>query len=93
MRVVIFKSNCIILRHYLNIDSKHIIKSLKRKQNNCIWNCLFNISIEANVVDPVQTAPTGSAWSRSTLFVYALNILVDDKNNKCESSVYTVWFS
>ena len=69
--VVLFKSNCIILRHYL-------IYSLKRQQNNCIWNCLSNISIKANIVDPDQTA----AWSRSTLFFYeASNILVDDKNH------------
>ena len=42
---------------------------------------LFNISIEANIVDPDQTAPTGAVWFGSTLFVYeASNILVDDKN-------------
>ena len=35
----------------------------------------FNISIEANIVDPDQTAPTGA------LFVCeASNILVDNKN-------------
>ena len=43
--------------------------------------CLFNISIEANIVNPDQTAPTGAVWSRSTLFVCeASKILVDDKN-------------
>ena len=79
--MVLFKSNCIILRHYLNIDSKYIIKSFKRQQNNCIWKCLCNIGKEANIVDPDQTAPTGAVWSGSTLFVYeASNILVDDKN-------------
>ena len=79
--MVLFKSNCIILRHFLNIDAKHIIKSLKRQQNNCIWKCLFNISIEANIVDPDQTAPIGAVWSGSTLIVYeASNILVDEKN-------------
>ena len=31
---------------------------------------LFNISIDANIVDPDQTAPTGAVWSASTLFVY-----------------------
>ena len=42
--------------------------------------CLFNISIEANNVDPDQTAPTGTVWSGSTLFVCeASNILVDEK--------------
>ena len=42
---------------------------------------IFNISIEANIVDPDQTAPTEAVWSRSWLFVYeASNILVDDKN-------------
>ena len=58
------------------------------------------MSIEANIVDPDQTAPTGAVCSGSKLFVYeASNILVDDKNipfvimrfkGKCEFSVYTV---
>ena len=79
--MVLFKSNCIILRHHLSIDAKHIIYSLKRQQNNCIWKCLYNISIEANIVDPDQTTPTGAVRNVSTLFVYeASNILVDDKN-------------
>ena len=58
----------------------------------------INISIEANIVDPDQTAPTGAVWSGSTLFIYeASNSLVDDKTyslglcalrvNKCEFSV------
>ena len=35
--------------------------------------------MEANIVDPDQTAPTGAVWIGSTLFVYeASNILVDD---------------
>ena len=54
-----FKGNCIILRHYLSIDAKHITCSLKRQQNNCIWKCLFTLSIKVNIVDPDQTAPTG----------------------------------
>ena len=70
--------------------------------SNCIWKCLFNISIEANIIDPDQNAPTGSVWSGFTLFVYKTsNILVDDiktyifwlcalRVNKCEFSVYTV---
>ena len=79
MRRVLFNSNCIILGHYLSIDAKHIIESLKRQQNKCIWKCLLNISIEANIVDPDQTAPTGAVWSGSTLFVYeASNNLVDN---------------
>ena len=84
MRRVLFKSNCIILHHYLSLDAKHIIKSLKRQQNNCVWKCLFNISIEANIVDPDQT--TGAVWSGSALFVYeASNILVKDKiHTYCE---------
>ena len=48
---------------YLSIDAKHSIQSLKRQQNNCITapaKCLFNISIEANIVDPDQTAPRGA---------------------------------
>ena len=41
----------------------------------------INISIEENIVDPDQTAPTGAVWSGYTLFFYeASNILVDDKN-------------
>ena len=36
--------------------------------------------MEANIVDPDQTAPTEAVRSGSTLFVYeASNILVDDK--------------
>ena len=77
--MILFRSNCILLRHYLSIDAKHTIYSWKRQQNNCIWKCLFNISIGANIVDPDQTAP--EVWSGSTLFVYeASNIWVDDKN-------------
>ena len=42
------------------------------------------MSIEANIVDPDQTAPTGAVWSGSTLFVCeASNILVDDKKLNC----------
>ena len=33
----IVNESLIILRHYLSIDAKHIINSLKRQQNNCIW--------------------------------------------------------
>ena len=71
------RGNCIILR----LDAKHIILSLKRQQNNCIWKCLINLSIETNIVDPDQTDPVGAVWSWSSLFVYdASNILVDNKN-------------
>ena len=35
------------------------------------------ISIEANIVDPNQTAPTKAVWSGSTLFDYEAS---DDKN-------------
>ena len=45
------------------MDAKHSIQSLKRQQNNCITapaKCLFHISIEANIVDPDQTAPRGA---------------------------------
>ena len=59
------------------------------------------MSIEANIVDPDQTAPTGAVWSWSTVFVYeASNMLVEDKTyilwlcalrvNKNKLSVYTV---
>ena len=76
MRHGFIQSNCIILRHYLI----HYLVP-KRQQNNCIWKCLFNIGIEANIVDPDQTAPLGAVWSGSTLFIYeASNSLVDDKN-------------
>ena len=45
--------------------------------------------MEANIVDLDQTAPTGAAWSRSTLFVYeASNILVDKKHTFSESMHY-----
>ena len=57
-------------------------------KNNSIWKCLINISIEANLVDPDQTAPTGAVWSGSTLFVCeASNILVDDKNTFCDCAL------
>ena len=84
--MVLIKSNCIILRHYLSFDAKHIINSLKCQQNNCICECLFNISIETNIVDPDQTAPIGAVWFGSTLLVYeASNILVDDeKQSVCD---------
>ena len=40
-----------------------------------------NISKEANIVDPDQTAPTGAVWSGSTLFIYEASIsLVEDRN-------------
>ena len=56
--------------------------AFKRQQNNCIWKCLFNISREANIVHPDQTAPKGAVWYRSTLFIYeASNSLVDDKKH------------
>ena len=39
------------------------------------------MSIEANIVEPDQTAPTGAVWSGSTLLVYEVStILEDDKN-------------
>ena len=36
----------------------------------CKWlpNITDELSIETNSVDPEQTAPTGAAWSGSTLF-------------------------
>ena len=51
--------------------------------NKCIWKChllkssaanncqtlMTYLSIEANSVDQKQTAPIGTVWSRSTLFV------------------------
>ena len=73
--MVLVKSNCIILRHYLS-------NKYGKTQNNCIWKNLFNISIEPNIVDPDQTAPTGAVWSGSRMFVYETsNILVDDKKH------------
>ena len=40
--------------------------------------------MEANIVDPDQTAPTGAVWSGPTLFIYeASNSLVDDKHTIC----------
>ena len=50
---------------------------------------LVNISIEANSVDPDQTAPVGAVRSGSTLFVKeASNISADDKGLINVSSVY-----
>ena len=74
--MVLFKSNWIILRHYLG---QYLV--LKTQANKRIWKCLFNIGIGANIVDQDQTAPTGAVWSGSTLFIYeASNNLVEDKN-------------
>ena len=64
--------------------------ALKRQQNNCIRECLFIISREANIVDPDQTAPTGAVWSGFTLFIYkASNSLVDDKKKRtfCDNAL------
>ena len=54
----------------------------KNARKKCIWICLLwkyaantcltlvtDFSIEANSVDPDQTAPKGAVWSRSTLLV------------------------
>ena len=54
-----------------------------------------NIRIEANIVDPDQTAPTEAVWSWYTLFVFDDNItyilwLCALRVNKCEFSVYMV---
>ena len=57
---------------------------------------MFNISVDANSVDPDQTAPIGS-----TLFKRLQNVSADNKNirlfvictlmvNACEVSIYTV---
>ena len=45
--------------------------------------------MEANIVDPDQTAPTGAVWSGFTLFIYeALNSLVDDKKQQfCNNAI------
>ena len=59
---------------YFSIDAKHSLQSLKRQQNNCITapaKCLFNINIEANIVDPDQTAPRSSLIWVHTVFYEA----------------------
>ena len=35
---------------------------------SCLPNITYKLSIEANSMDPEQTAPIGAAWSGSTLF-------------------------
>ena len=42
-------------------------------------NITDELSIEANKVDPEQTAPIGTVWSGSTRF---LNISADDKSRR-----------
>ena len=56
--------------------------TLKAPRKQCIWKCRLlkssaannypyitdELSIEANSVDPEQTAPIGAVWSGSTLF-------------------------
>ena len=59
---------------YLNTLVKTVmISTLKRQHDSYIRKCLFlflfNISIDANSVDPDQTAPIGAVLSGSTLFV------------------------
>ena len=50
---------------------------------------LTNLSIEANNVDPDQTAPIGAVWSGSTMFVQDafFNIRADDKTD----AIYCFW--
>ena len=63
------------------LDKEPSINPLKRQEKNAsenvvCWSCLLQIialhtdklSIEANSVDPEQTAPLGAVWSGSTLF-------------------------
>ena len=59
------------------------VLTLKAPRKKCIWKCLLlkssaanncltlltHLIIEANRVDPDQTAPIGAVWSGSTLFV------------------------
>ena len=67
------------MRHYLSIDQNTLFSP--QNTNKITASEMSNISIEANIVDPDQTAPTGAVWSGSTLFVCeASNILLDDKN-------------
>ena len=37
---------------------------------------MTNLSIEANSVDPEQTAPIGAVWSGATLFVIEASYIV-----------------
>ena len=76
--MVLFKSNCFILCHHL---SHYLVLKTPAKIafENVYLQC--NISREANIVDPDQSAPTGAVWSGFTLFIYdTSNSLVDDKN-------------
>ena len=81
MRLGFIQSNCIILCHNTSIKTKNIwfnpenASKITTSQNVCL---LVNISIEANSVDPDQTAPTGAVWSGSILFVEEA-ISADDK--------------
>ena len=54
----------IILHHYLSIDPKDIIKFLKCQQNNCIWKCLFNISLWDKPFGPRSDCSYRSGVSR-----------------------------
>ena len=52
------------------------VLTLRAPRKNCIWKCCLlkssnftdELSIEANRVDPEQTAPMGAVWSGSTQF-------------------------
>ena len=63
-------------------SAKHLECRLLKSStaNNCL-TLLTNLSIEANSVDPDQTAPIGAVGSGSTLFVIeVINISTDEKS-------------
>ena len=47
---------------YLKMSSAEVVCC------KCLPNIIEELSIEANSLDPEQTAPIGAVWSGSTLF-------------------------
>ena len=76
-----YRRPCVIGQRSMNMTAERKRNSPCSVSSQKLKITAFNISSEANIVDPDQTAPTGAVWSGFTLFIYeASNSLVDDKN-------------
>ena len=75
MRCVFYSKVTVSSCTITSVWTQYTLLALKRQQNNCIWKCLFNISIEANIVDHDESL----IWVHTVVYD-ASNILVDDKN-------------
>ena len=64
--MVLFKSIGIIFRNNTSVKTKNMVFNPLNDNKTCLF---IGYHIEANSVDPDQTAPTGAVWSEYTLFV------------------------